>query len=952
MTPEAAPAHPPAPLSWGQWLSRVFGWMLLAYFFISPPFEAMNWELDSSNYGTYAWMVTQGKQFGGDVVPMTGPYGFLFYGTTYAGYLFTARLVGDLLLKMALAFFMVRFAVLARNWAGWFCLGLILVCAPNVQELPYDLGILFAGCNLLLAPGARPRLPDLLAAALIGFLALLKGTQLSLAVATLGAVGLRSVLERKPAWVIGATAAATVSFLGFWLAAGQQIENLPGYVRGILALVKGYNETMGLDEDYLTFVVGLTIAGGMLLALGLSGVWRERARWPVFLFLAGFLFVKWKHGFVRADGHVFLFYYFCVIGLGVLWALRPPVASGAAANAPRSEKARRTAYAALGVPLLGLTLFAACEFWDQRFLAIFRHVLPYHWHANFRYIARPAEVRASLEEKLAQNRIAGDLPQVRNEVGSGTIDFFGFEQGLLLLNGLNYHPRPMGGGSFNVYHPYLQRLNEEFIRSPQHRPAFQLMRLRTIDDRLPTGDDPLTLNALLHLYSPVLIQRDYLLFRARTGVEAPVPLRLARHAVLPGEPIPVPDPGPDKIVLFSINAPPSVAGWLRAALYRPANLEAVLETDGSPRQRRFRVLPLMLKAPAILSPLLVDNNDVVRLYGPDQGCTVRTLTLVPQDADWFDAESMRVTFYSMPRPPPPPDTDVQEIVTYMKYPLHNRTPLRLRTEETGIRELNKEPITLVHAPGTIAYPLEADDQQVIFSYGIMPQAYDPGQTDGVEFLVEVVAPDGRVAALFRRLLQPLTFPEHRGMQRARVFLPAQIMPGSELRIRTSPGPAGNGAWDQSYVTRLQIKKGGVDPRRYFGFNLEPEQPAWDEKNEFALEGRPVRSVHPPFNVTFRLPAGARRVVLGFGLMPGAYTGEGSTDGVDFVLQAVLPDQSRIALWQRRLDPRAHASDRGIVGAEVVLPALPAGTRLEFATTSGPQGNTAWDWAVLQTLFVE
>jgi hypothetical protein len=32
--------------------------------------------------------------------------------------------------------------------------------------------------------------------------------------------------------------------------------------------------------------------------------------------------------------------------------------------------------------------------------------------------------------------------------------------------------------------------------------------------------------------------------------------------------------------------------------------------------------------------------------------------------------------------------------------------------------------------------------------------------------------------------------------------------------------------------------------------------------------------------------------------------------------------------------------------------LPAGTRLEFATTSGPQGNTAWDWAVLQTLFVE
>lgn len=948
----ATTANSAPPLGWIEWLARVFGWGLLAFIFITPPTQVMDWGLDSSNYGTYAWMFATGKNFGTDVVPMTGPYGFLFYGTTYAGWLFTARLVGDVLLKCFLAFIIVRFVVLSRTWAGWLCLAVIVICAPNIPELPYDLGILFAGCNLLLSPGPRPRPGDWIAAVLLGFLALLKGTQLTLVLATLGAVGLRAVLEKKPAWFLVPLAACAASFLGFWIAAGQEPLHLAGYVRGIRALVQGYNDTMGLDEDAFTRLSGFTIVAGLGGSLLLSGLWRDRARLPLFLFLAGFLFVKWKHGFVRADGHVYIFFYFCAVLLAAVWALRPPFFSGEPAAAPLPARARRTGYAALGVPLLCFTLFAACEFWDQRFYAIFRDILPHQAVQNFRYLTSPAAVRVSLERDLAQNRIAADLPQVRNEIGDATIDFFGYEQGVLLLNGFNYHPRPMGGGTFNVYHPYLQQLNDAFIRDPARRPAFQLMRLATIDDRLPAGDDPLTLNALLSLYTPVLIQRDYLLFRDNPGAAAPHPVKLAEIAVKPGEIVPVPVPPPGQMLLFALRAPPSVFGWLRAAVYRPSPLEAEVVTDRFNRHYRYRLPPTILKAPVILSPLLHDNLDVIRLYGRDPGERVRTLRLLPQDERMFDPDHLRVIFYTLPRPPPPVDTDVQEIITYMKFPLHNRAPLGLRTEETGIRELNKEPVTLVHAPGEITYPLERDDQQVIFSYGLMPQTYDPGQTDGVEFFVEVLPPGGPVMTLFRRYLQPVTDPAHRGMQRARVYLPPGLPAGSVLRLRTGSGPAANGAWDQSYITRLQIKAGGADPRRYFGFNVAPLAPGFAADAAFLLDGRPVTGVHPPTELHFPLPAGARRVVAGFGLMPGAYTGENRTDGVEFAFAVRRPDGSLSPLARRRLDPLQQAADRGIVTLELALPDFAEGSQLVFTTGPGPTGNLSWDWAVLQTLHIE
>ncbi len=943
------PALAPAPW-YRPWL-WLFGWVFLTLYFLAPPREAMTPDLDPSNHGTYAWMFTHHVRYGVDVVPMAGPFGFVLYGTTYSGDLWSARFALDLILKATFAWLVLWMAAqLGRDWRRVLWIAALVVFLPNVDDTLYDATLFLGGLALMLAGDGRPRLSQAVIITLLGFLSLTKGNQLTLSGLTIGAVVLHHLLHRRTTWLWFAPLLWIGTILAAWTAAGQRVSDLPAFARGVSALTSGYNETMGLNESRDIFLVGIALVGGLFTTLALlAGRARSWRLLACFAFVAGFIFVKWKHGYVRADGHVQLLFNFALVLLPTLWLCaehwRPVV------NGISHARGWRITLAVTGIASFLVAFAGASDFWLLRSWAMLRD-LPTHVRVNWAYVTRPAEFRHGLDLQLKQERIAADLPQIRNEVGRGTVDFFGFEQGVLLLNELNYHPRPMGGGTFNVFNRTLQQLNERFLLDPARRPQFQVMKFRSLDERWPAMNDGPTFNALLHLYTPVLIQRDFMLLRARRDTVAPRPQKLAEQPVRPGEAITLPAVPPGHMLLFSLRAPPSARGWLRRTLYRAPLLQAEITTEHRGWPRRFRLEPAMLKEPAILSPFLENNFDVVSLYGTDNGDLVRTLRIVTESPECFDLGLMRIVFYTLPRPPAPEDADVTEIVTYMKHPLHNRAALRLQTEQTGIRELNKEPITLVHAPGVLEFPVGPADQQVIFSYGLMPQAYDPGTTDGVEFFVELVSPHGEVATLFRRLLQPLAFPEHRGMQRARVFFPPRIAAGSTLRLRTDPGPAGNGAWDQSYITRLQIKEGGSDPRRYIGFNVAPEEAVWNANNEYALDGHPVRSVHPPFRARFALPAGARHVVLGFGLMPGAYTGEGASDGVGFELHALAPDGTRRLLWQRMLDPRRAAGDRGIIGADVPLPALPVGTRLEFSTNGGPHGDQAWDWAVLQTLYIE
>ncbi len=105
-------------------------------------------------------------------------------------------------------------------------------------------------------------------------------------------------------------------------------------------------------------------------------------------------------------------------------------------------------------------------------------------------------------------------------------------------------------------------------------------------------------------------------------------------------------------------------------------------------------------------------------------------------------------------------------------------------------------------------------------------------------------------------------------------------------------------------------------------------------------------VHAPGEMVFSA-VGAKRLSGVFRITEGAYTGEGVTDGADFLVEAVLGDGSTLELWRRRLAPLNEPRDRGFQDFSVELPEGVVTVRLR--TLPGPVGNTDWDWTTWSEL---
>jgi len=935
-------AVPEASAASGFNLRFIIACVLLAIVFVVTPRSVMDQELDASNYGTYAEFVAEGRAFGPEVIPMTGPLGFVLYGHTYAGYLYHARWALELLLKAGFAALVLHLGAGLRPRSlglGW--LAAVVVMTPAVDDLLHDLALLLAGLIMLRAYQGGSRPWSWFAAALAGPFALLKGTHLVTSALVLGlAVGWGLIRgQRKLAAQQGGIFAASV--LTAWLATGQSLSDLPLFLRNTLDLASGYNATMGLDEAPVVFATGfaLAVGCGLLGALSLWVVRRDAGRVVPLLLVALFTFIKWKHGYLRADGHVQIFFAAVAVLAPTVWCIAWGSWWGVPPGWTRDQR------------LVGLALLTAVTTWavlgaagfsrDRVFRLVTNTLSAIPRHAP--YVFAPGRIKAELETRLQANRREWDLPQVRDEVGSEPIDFFGFEQGVLLLNGLNYQPRPMGGGTFNVFTPRLQAINAAYVRDPSSAPPWYLLKIGYLDDRLASAEDGLTLRTLLELYSPQLMQRDYLLLHRRVAPPPPQePVVLSRRVFRPGEIVPVPETTADQMVLFSLHSSLDWNGRLQSLLYRPPDATLHVRLGTRDLWRGFALKPPTVRQPVILSPLVNTTGDIIDLFG-EAGFSGTPITAVRLEVEpGFATQEFEITFYASPRPPPPENTDIAEIRTYADHPLFNREPLEEIYEDTGIRELNKEPVRVVHAPGSMTWELQPGDQQLLFSYGIIPQAYlGETTTDGVEFNVEILWPDGDGRILWQRMMRPQRVANDRGMQRLRLPLPP-YEPGMRLRIRTHPGQDNDGAYDQSYVTRLQIKSGPLIGAQFSGLGAVPTNALLPRDAMAGVDDHPVYLIHAPNEVRIPIPPGATRLTFDHGLLPGAYQSGGNSDGVEFGV-FVAPPAGDLLFVEGWLDnPRDNPEDRGILSRTVPLPETEPGSVLVLATNVGPQGDRGWD----------
>lgn len=118
-----------------------------------------------------------------------------------------------------------------------------------------------------------------------------------------------------------------------------------------------------------------------------------------------------------------------------------------------------------------------------------------------------------------------------------------------------------------------------------------------------------------------------------------------------------------------------------------------------------------------------------------------------------------------------------------------------------------------------------------------------------------------------------------------------------------------------------------------------------------VDGRAVYSAHPATELVFDVPVGARRLHVGFGILPGAIAGPKVTDGVEFSAVCQDGQGAQVVVFDRHLRPATQPGDRGTQTMAFDLPAGPD-RQLVLRTSPGPANDFGFDWAYWSAVRIE
>ena len=227
------------------------------------------------------------------------------------------------------------------------------------------------------------------------------------------------------------------------------------------------------------------------------------------------------------------------------------------------------------------------------------------------------EANVDAREKIESQKsevLKMQLPAASKIINRATVDVFGQYPLLAILNGWNYHPRPVLQ-SYAACGPALMELDERFFLST-NAPEFVLFDLDAIDGRFPAVEDALALRAVLCNYELVTNDNVYLVLRHVRNV--PGKLKFLREGdVAWGARIELTNTAATNLWM-ELDACPSFAGRVRQFLYKPPEVKMSVWSGTNAEAKRFRVPVSMLKAGFVASPVLLSPDDVRKLYKGEQ----------------------------------------------------------------------------------------------------------------------------------------------------------------------------------------------------------------------------------------------------------------------------------------------------------------------------------------------
>lgn len=394
-------------------------------------------------------------------------------------------------------------------------------------------------------------------------------------------------------WLEAAIIPAAIAFtmICFWLYANQNLSNLPNYFIYLGLLIDGFSQAMSSAGNIWEIFAYVGISG-LIVAYIINKCRFEMKGIYLLLVFGLYLFVSFKAGFVRHDGHALMSGEALMLASLLVVSILPS----------------RSGYVLL---LLALAVFLKIEadYKPELTNATFEQIQRTYrstWEGAKVRIFEPKKITNEFEQTLHSLNQLTSLPKL-----SGTSDIYPFDQAYLISSGNSWNPRPV----FQSYHAYTDKLankNKAFLESA-NAPDNVFFRIESIDGRFPAGDDGASWPTLLSKYQASTTAGQYLVLKKKSVPPTPSLTKLvssATHQLNDWVAL----PALDQPIWASVDIQQSWIGKIKSLLFKssPLGISVRLEDDSV---KQFRFVAGNFKSPVLLSPLIESTQEFNLLYG-------------------------------------------------------------------------------------------------------------------------------------------------------------------------------------------------------------------------------------------------------------------------------------------------------------------------------------------------
>jgi hypothetical protein len=526
--------------------------------------------------------------FGDEIIFTFGPWGFAYGG--YDPRTFAAMLAVWIVTAFAIAAALLEIGrrTLDREWqrAAFVLItaSIIALEIPPYSDVPFIV-LGFLVLRLHFVDGSR--FVRLFTAFALGLVALTKFSFLIAAVAVMLMVAVDDAMRRRAPSI---PATFSLSAIFFWTLARQPIALFATFLRNSFEVASGYSEAMSLSFGYASDRVMLAACAVLSVAIVcvlFRDEWtrlRTRAI-PYLLGTSAILFLAFKAGFVRQDGHDLISF--------------TTLAAVAVIAAPRN----RNMLAPVVIALALLT----CDLEARnlpRLTSALEQTIANHIAGAFRLATRGT---SGLDRAHAAS-----IANARNEIAApteSTFDVYPTRSDAIAAWNVRAARRPIFQ-SYSAYTARLQGMNAAHLRGAG-APETLLFRVEQMDRRLPSTEDGLSWPEILARYDPAGMNKTYLVLKRNHAAHSVRLQHAAQTKIASGEPAALP---PGDLLFARLDLHPTLAGRIVTTLIRAPVVRVILTTDAG-ATLRYRIVPGSARAGFVLSPLVRDTADFAALYG-------------------------------------------------------------------------------------------------------------------------------------------------------------------------------------------------------------------------------------------------------------------------------------------------------------------------------------------------